>query len=331
MEPMTMMALASLAAPVVGGVLGQGAASGARGASEDAYKRALAQFSNISVPDLSELDLANLQNTGMLNNLSEQDILLGNSAAEGIILNPADRARQELAMQQMQDKSVNGMSPADLAQFELNRRNAAGEAEAKSAQIMQNMQSRGMGGSGAELIARLQAAQSGADRQAQLGLQQSVAAQQAREAATRDMFSGASSMRNQDSSEQQYLANARDNINRINNANRIGTQQRNVAGQNQANQWNVQNNQRIADANVGFNNQERTYNTTQLPQQNFNNQMNLASARAGANTAYGNQQANQAANTAGMYATIGQGVGGAFSAYNQQENNNKMFDLLNKK
>lgn len=328
MEPMTMMALASLAAPVIGGVMGYGAASGARSASEEAYKRAMAEFNNLSAPELSELDLANLLNTGALNNINEQDILLGNSAAEGIILNPADRARQELAMQQLQDKSLNGMTPADLAQFELNRRSAAAEAEAKSNQIMQNMQARGMGGSGMELISRLQAGQSGADRQAELGMQQSVAAQQAREQATRDMFSGSSQMRNQDSAEQQYLANARDNIARINNANRIGTQQRNVTGQNQANMYNVQNTQRISDANVGFNNQERMYNTTQLPQQRFNNQMSLASAKAGANTNYGNQQAQQAANTAGMYATVGQGIGSGIGAFNQQQQQQNQWNTM---
>lgn len=309
MDPLTMMAIASVAAPVVGGLMGQNAASGARTASEDAYKRALAEFSGLSVPQLSQLDLAELQNMGQLMNAQEQNIDLGPAAAEGIILNPAARAAQEQALASFQQKAQSGMSPADLAQFELNRRSAASEAEAKSGQIMQNMQSRGMGGSGAELISRLQAGQSGADRQAQLGLQQAVAAQQAREAATRDMFNSGTGMRNQDNSEQQYLANARQNIMNINNQNRISNQQRNVAGQNQANQWNMQNKQNIANQNTGFTNQERMYNTTQLPQQNFNNQMTLASAKAGADTNYGNQQAQQAANTAAGWAQMGQGVG----------------------
>lgn len=157
-----------------------------------------------------------------------------------------------------------------------------------------------------------------------MGMQQAIQAQAAREAATRDMFSGSSQMRNQDSAEQQYLANARDNIARINNANRVGVQQRNVAGQNQANYYNTQNAQNIANANTGFTNQERMYNTTQLPQQNFQNKMSLASARAGANTDYGKQMGNQAANTAGMWATVGQGVGSGIGAYNksQQDQNN---------
>lgn len=307
------LAAATIAAPIIGGLMGQNAASGARTASENAYKRALAEFSGLSIPQLSQLDLAELQNMGQLMNAQEQNIDLGPAAAEGIILNPAARAAQEQALAAFQQKAQSGMSPADLAQFELNRRSAAGEAEAKSGQVMQNMQSRGMGGSGAELISRLQAGQSGADRQAELGMQQSIATQQAREAATRDMFNSGSGMRNQDNSEQQYLANARQNIMNINNQNRIGTQQRNVAGQNQANAWNVQNAQNIANQNTGFTNQERMYNN-QLPQQKFNNQMTLASARAGANTNYGNQQAQQAANTAAGWAQMGQGVGQGFTA-----------------
>lgn len=325
---MPWLAAATLAAPIVGGLMGQNAASGAKTASENAYKNAMAQFANINTPQLSQLDLANLQNAGNLQNSQEQNIQLGPASAEGIILNPAARAAQNQAMEQFQQRMLTGSTPADTAMFELNRRNAAAEAEAKSGQILQNMQARGMGGSGAELIARLQAGQSGADRQAAMGAQEAIASQHAREQAAQNVFSSGANMRNQDNSEQQYLANARQNVNNINNAASIDRQARNVASQNSANQYNVQNTQRISDANTGFRNQERTYNTTQLPQNNFNNQMTLGSARAGANTNYGNTQAANAANTAAGWAQVGQGVGNGVAGYNQLQTQNEQFGKM---
>lgn len=315
-----------IGAQIIGGLMGQNAAKGANDASNRAREAAFNQISGINAPTLTPVQLAELQSTGQLSNAMEKDILLGPAAAEGIILDPKARKAQEQAMEQFQQRMLTGTTPADLAQYELNRRNAAGEAEANSRSIMQNMQARGMGGSGAELIMRLQAGQSGADRAAQLGMQQAIASQQAREQAAQNVFSGGSSMRNQDSAEQQYLANARQNVMNINNTNRVGTQMRNVAGQNDANRYNVANTQRISDSNVGIRNQGTMYNAG-LAQQDFGNRMALGNAKANALNGQASHYAQQAQNQAAMYGGFGQAVSNGLGAWGQQN----QFDQMMKK
>lgn len=319
--------LASVAAPVIGGVLGNVMSQGDAGRSGDAYRQALAQYAGISVPELEKLNLDQLSSVGALNPQMEQALGLGPSAMEGIALNPEMRAKQMEALQMFSDRAHQGLTPEDQAAFELARRSAAGEAQAKEGQILQNMQSRGMGGSGAELIARLQNGQSSADRQQQAGLQQAMASQQAKMAAAQQYGNMASGLRGQDFNEQSNVAQAKDLINRINQQNAQSVQQRNVGSSNQAQQFNLQNNQSIANQNVGLRNQQQMYNKG-LAQQNFQNQMQRAGGLAGQYNNMGNYYGQQAQNTASMWSGLGKGIGGAFMGYNQMQNANKGADAM---
>lgn len=318
---------AAVLAPIVGGALGNVFSQGDANASGDAYRQALAQFAGIQLPNIDDmkLDYEMLQSIGALNPQMETALGLGPSAMEGLALNPEMRAKQMEALQMFADRAKNGMTPEDMAAFELARRGAASEAQAKDGQILQNMQSRGMGGSGAELIARLQNSQSSADRQQQAALMQAQALQQARMAAAGQYGNMASGLRGQDFSESAQVAQAKDLVNRYNNQMSNAVQQRNVDRTNQYAQYNLDKNQSIANQNTMMRNQQQS-NNKNLYQQQFQNQMQKAGAMAGQYNNMGNYYGQQAQNTQNMWSGIGKGIGGAAMGYNQMQNSNKLAD-----
>lgn len=307
---------AAVAAPLIGGLIGADQANKNRDAANKAREQALAQFANIELPDIEKqkLLLEEYQLTGQMSPELEAMINLGPSAMEQVSIDPRLRSEQMKALESISGLAQGNITPADLAGFEMARRNSAAEAQAKEGQILQNMQQRGQGGSGAELMARLQANQSGADRLQQAQLEEAKAMQNARMAALSQQANMAGQLRSQDYGEQSNLAKARDLINQFNTQNAQNVQQRNVGSKNQAQLTNLQNQQNIANMNADLRNKQQISNKGLL-QQNFGNQMQLAGAKAGLYGQNAQQQDQQAAQTAGMWAGIGQGVGTGISAF----------------
>lgn len=309
-------ALIPAAVSVAGSLIGADQASADRAAASKARARALAQYANISIPDAEEmmLNLSNYSVAGQLDPVLEQILQLGPSAMEQVSTDPRLRQQQMEALSGIQQVAQTGMTDADRATFELQRQGAAREAQARQNAIIQDMQARGQGGSGAELIARLTAGQSGAQmlQQAQLEKAQQQAA--ARQAALRDMGSMAGGLRSQDFGEASSKASARDAINQFNLQNAQSVGSRNVAAKNTAQQGNLSNLQDVMNRNTDISNKQQIHNKG-LGQQTFENQMTLANAKAGqlGNQAAASQQ--QAANTAGMWSTIGQGAGTGLMGY----------------
>ncbi len=306
---MPWLAAAALAAPIITGAMGQNEASKNRTLSENARKEALAQFANIELPSIEkqQLLLDEYQLTGQMTPELEMLIQQNPTAMENIAIDPRLRAEQMSALEQMSGLAEGKMNPADAAAFELARRQSAAEAQAKEGQILQNMQQRGQGGSGAELMARLQANQSGADRLQQAELEQAKAMQQARMAALTQQANMSGQLRSQDYGEQSNLAKAKDLINQFNTQNAQGVQQRNVGSKNNAQLTNLQNQQNTANMNTDLKNKQQISNKGLLQQQ-FGNQLQLANAKAGQYQNESQAQAQQAAQTAGMWAGAGQGI-----------------------
>lgn len=307
------------AATIGSSLIGAEQARRAQSSADDARSQALAQFAGINLPSLEEqkLLLEQYTNAGMLSPELEALLQMGPTAMENISLDPQTRAMQLQALEQMSGLASGQIQPGDLASFELARREAGAYDQAKQNQIMQEMQQRGQGGSGAELLARLKSAQSSADRLNEAGLEQAKAMQQARMAALQSQANMATGIRNQDYSQESDLARARDAIAQFNTQNAQNVNMRNTNSRNQAQQLNLQNAQNLRNLNVEQNNKEQIHNKGLLQNQ-FNNQLNLATAKSGQ---YQNQaQADQAkaAQQAGMWAGIGQGVGTLInSGYNK--------------
>jgi hypothetical protein len=318
--PMTALAISSVAAPVIGGLIGNEQAKGSREDAERARQQALAQYANINIPDIQK-QLLNLQQYGEVGQLSpelQQLISMGPTALEGVTTDPRLRADQMNALEAMSGLAQGVPQSGDLAGFELARQNAAGELNAQNASVLQNMQQRGQAGSGAELLAKLKNNQSGAQMLQEAQLQQAQAMQQARMQALQSQASMAGNLRNQDYGEQSNLAKAKDAIAQFNAANAQNVVGSNVNIKNNAQAANLTNKQNIANMNTETANKQQISNKG-LQQDQFTNQLQLANAKAGQ---YGNQAAaadTRAGQTAGMWAGIGQGVGTGIAAYGNKK------------
>lgn len=301
---------------VAGAFFGDRQAQADRAAARRAQADALAQYANISPPSIDDqnLDLSLFENIGALSPTLESNISMGPSAMENIALDPRLAQAQMGALEQLSQMGEVGLLPGERAALNQARRAAASEAQAKSAQLMDEYARRGMGGSGAELAARLQAGQSAADRQSQ---ESDRLMQMAQERAL-SSISGAGNLAgqigNQQFGQQSDVAKAKDYINQFNTQNQQNVQQRNVQNQNQAQLRNLETSQDIANKNVSTKNYQQEKNKGLL-QQNFQNQMNLAAGRAGQYQGMANNAQQNAANTANMWSNIGKGVDTAAGAY----------------
>lgn len=313
--------LAAAAATVGGALIGSQQAQQQRDAANAARNAALEQYANLQLPSIEaqQLNLQDYQNAGTMTPEMEQLMQMGPTAMEGISLDPQTRAMQMQALEQMSGMASGQVQPGDIAGFEIARRDAAAYDQAKQGQILQEMQQRGQGGSGAELLARLKSTQSSADRLNQADLEQAKQMQQARIAALQSQSNMASGIRNQDYGQESDLARARDAINQFNVQNSQNVAGRNTSSANSAQQMNLQNRQNTANMNTETQNKQQIANKGLLQQQ-YNNQLNLANAKAGQYGNQANSQDTQAGQTAGMWAGIGQGVGTAFSAYGNNKN-----------
>jgi len=310
------MAIAGAALPVLGGLFGSSAASDQARKAERARSEALGYYNNISIPEVEQmmLNLSQYQTAGTLDPFMEQVQSLGPSAFEELSTDPRLREQQMNTISQMNEIATKGGTDADRAAFQLARQSAAGEQQARQNQIIQEMQQRGQGGSGAELLARLTANQSGAQMLQQAQLQEAQRQAQARQAALRDLSSATGNLRSQDFSEGSAKASARDVINQFNAQNAQSVGARNVGAKNQAQQANLTNLQDVMNKNTSTANTQQQYNK-ELNQQNFTNQMNLAGAKANIKTGQAAAAQQNATNTAAQWATIGQGAGTALNSY----------------
>lgn len=299
-------------AGLAGTLVGANAAEKEREHQRQLLQQALQEYAGIDIPIIED-QMLNLQQYGQVGSydpMLEQLIQLGPSAMEGVSTDPRLAMYQQQALGELADIAAQGgLTDADRAGMELARRQAANEAQAKSQQILLNEAQRGREGAmGRSLAAQLINAQSAADRLSEEDLKiQQMALDRALQ--SQNMLGQmAGQVRGQEFGEQSDIARAEDVINQFNTQNSIATQQRNVASQNQAQQQNLQERQRIADANVATSNQQQQYNK-ELQQKRYQNEMDMANARAGVIAGQAEQAGQHAAQQGQMWAEIAQGVG----------------------
>ena len=258
MDPLTTGLLigGSVAAPLLGGYLGGKKAEGARSTADEYQQKALDQLMNlpdapqydtssVSMPDYIEPGAleAILPDYGIVPEYSPEMLTaqsLGPSEMAGISTDPDIRRAQMQALQRMQEVGQDGMTAEDefrMAQMQADigaRQRGAREA------LQQQMQARGIAGSGLELAAQLQNQQAMAQQENLRGLGlQAQAEQRALDA----MMQGgqlAGQMRGQEFNEASAKAQAADAIARFNAQQAAATQAANVGAKNAA-AMNAQN------------------------------------------------------------------------------------------
>ena len=145
------MIAATVAAPVIGGIMGGITASSGRKAAAAAAAAALAQLNALGMPpDLSkEIILQKFQEQGALTPELEQDIHLQASEMGQVKEDPSLRANQMDVLNTLAQQSRGGLQAGDRAAYNELRSKVQQDSEAKRQQLMQQMQSQGMVGSGA--------------------------------------------------------------------------------------------------------------------------------------------------------------------------------------
>lgn len=257
----------------VGNTIGQNLGL-AESEGEKRAKKAATLFENLKAPVLSDVELNRFENVG-----DARDFVTDQQATEfdAIQEDPALRDAQLNNLNQFSEMAANdGLTTSDKAKLDqINREQAIAERGQREA-LLRNAQARGVGGSGVSLASRLAAQQGAADR---AGTQANAVNADMLNRQIRALESSsniASNIRNQDFTRDSSRAQAQDAINRFNAVQNTDAGQRQFA-----------NLQDIANQNTGVSNQETLLNKVDLPQQNFSNQMDLASSRANAQNTIG--------------------------------------------
>lgn len=263
-------------APIIADLIGKALGAGDREQADKYMQQAIAQFGPdvLKAPEISQLTPH-----------------LGPSAFAGAESDPVARAAQQTALQKFGERSdPNNLSfraAANPAEMQANQ-----QAGAQEGAIRQQMQARGLGGSGVDFALRQQAGSNAANRSAAQGFEGAMEGQRQANTALGQYAGLAGTMRGQSWQETSDKARAADEVNRFNEMGR-------VAGH----------------------------------QQNFQNQMGLAGARANAYEKGARYASGKADATQQTWDNYGQGAGqagGAIAQYSQGQDTmaqlKKMFE-----
>lgn len=231
------------------------------------------------------------------------------SAANGIQSDPTTSAAQLSALSQLQSVAQSGgLTDADKAQLGQLEGQVGQQNAARQGAVMQQAASQGIGGSGADLAARLSGAQSA-----------NVAASDeannvAEDAQTRSLNalsqSGnlATQMNQNDFNNALQKAEAQNSINNFNAGNQQQASEYNANNQQQANLTNLSNAQNVSNTNTGIENTQAMLPLqTEQAQAALNNTYseNLGNAQLGAANTLNTAAKNNSAQSANDISAIG--------------------------
>lgn len=307
--------VAAIAAPLIGGILGNVLSQGDRSAADDNMKQSLAAYENISLPDLEKMRLAleEQQSVGSLTPTMEGVSSLGPTALQNIALDPKYNQYTMQALQKMSEVSEQGLPEADRAQLQnlLNANNQQNVSQQKA--ILENRAARGMGGSGDELAAQLQASQSGSNRASNEAMQLAALAAERKLNATQNLGALANTLSQTDYGRQRDLYGQTDAIAQFNANQTQGANTRNTDRSNVAQAGNLANAQNISNNNTATRNQQQQFNRG-LEQQQFDNSIRKAGGVSSGYQNMANLHSGNAAATGNMWSQIGSAAGQGFAA-----------------
>lgn len=307
MDPMSLL---SIGGPIVGALAGLFGGKGDADAAKEAQKRALEIIQGVRVPTVEEQQilLHHFSSAGALTPQLEQTLTQDPSKMESISVDPRLKQAQMSALQQLGQTANGGYSSQEQASMAKIQNQVAQAAHGRDEAILQQMAARGMGGSGSELAARMISQQGANNTQAQGGLD-TAAAMNARalDAMSRYGTLGGQ-MDSQDFNQKAAKAQAGDEINRFNTANRQQVAGTNTGIANTAQATNLTNAQNIMNQNTGVANQQETYNKA-LIHQNYEDQMGKAKQLSDQYSKQAGYDNTNAQNTRNTWGGIGQAMG----------------------
>lgn len=210
------------------------------------------------------------------------------------VINAAMRQKQLQAIGGVEELSQTGLSAIDRAALTEIQNQIATQERGQRESILQNMAQRGISGSGQELAAQLQGSQAASQQASTQGMQQAAQAQRARMQALSSLSEMAGGIEQTDFQREQARQAAQDAINQFNVQNKNVAGLRNLQTQQDIANMNTEQRNRIAQANIDLENEQR-----------LQNQINRPLAQYGLQTQY----------TGG----INQGLGGIGQTQTQQQ------------
>jgi hypothetical protein len=310
---------------ILGGLIGNSAASGDRDAANAARQQALQAFLSIHVPSVAQqkIIMAKYASTGQLDPKLEQAFNQSQTALNNVSVDPSYKAAQQSALAKLGNiASNNGQDAQSQASMTDAMNQANTNEQGNRNAILMNAAQRGIGGSGATLAAQLNADQQSANTSAVAGVNANAAAQSRALQALTQGSSLAGNMSATDYSQQAAKAAATDAINRFNTQNSQGVSNSNASTSNAAQAANLANSQSVANSNVGVTN-ANLLNDQSIVQQNYQNQLSQAAGESGQYGAVANQNNTNANQTAAMWGGITAGIGQGAAAYGQYANGQK--------
>ncbi len=319
---MPWIAAVAALAPIVTGAIGSAASASDRKKALEQSRAGLQAWMDVNVPDPEQqkVILQRFVQQGTLDPKLEQAVLQGASELEKIKTDPRLKQSQLKALSSLEDiGSSGGLTLSDQANLQKGLNDVAVADRGRREAIADNMQRRGLSGSGFDQAAQLRNQQDATNLQSQQQLQTLGSARDRALQAITQGGSLAGQLRSQDYGEQKDLAGARDSIANFNARALAGVNHSNVGYQNEAQAANLKARQDIANANVGIANQQELHNKD-VYQQQFDNQARKAGGLAGQNTILSNKYDQAADRTASGWAGAGSSVAQAGGAYGQSRN-----------
>lgn len=306
--------VAAVAANLIAGGMGKSAARVEAKKAVAAREQAMAALQAVGVPGIEAQRLL-LENPRMVAEFMatrEEADQQNASAFNSISEDPRLKAQQTSMLDAKKERAELGLTPSDIAELNMIRRSIGNQAQARDSSMVQNMQQRGMGGSGAEILSRMQGNQNAFQQQAEAGDRQAQMAFNAKQDAMNASFNATNNVIQQDFNQNATKATAQDAISRFNTQMRGDVQARNVAAQNQAQSANTGMRQGLENIRAQNANTQETHNKG-LYQQEFDNNMRKAGGVAGQyNLSAAAHEANAGA-IAQNYTNMGSGISSAIT------------------
>lgn len=306
---------------IIGGAQAAKESAAARKQAADFTNKAIAVIEKLGIPTVEAQKIA-LENPQLVFQYApelEKEFPEIKSKLESIQTDPRLKEYVAAGMAELQQKiEGGGFTPEELAQINDLKRGVAQQANARDASLQMQMQQRGLGGSGQELMSRMLASQSAAQQQSVDSDNLARQAYTQKLAAIQQLADTAGQAQSREFGQQAQVASAGDEATKyITNLNAqvqsTNVAQRNAAARSRAELQQDLENQRVATANA-----EQQYNK-QLQQQQYENQLQKAglatSAYTGAATGALQAGATAAANKQQMWSGIGNAAMGGAQLY----------------
>lgn len=325
--------IAGIAAPVIGGIIGNSASQGDRNKAARLSQLAFDVINGTRIPSPEEqrLVMEELKSAGMYTPQLEEAIVLQSSKMNDIQLDPRLKQAQLNALNNLQEISDNnGLTAIDKAKLSTIQNESNANLKGNVDAIQQNMATRGMSGGMSELVSKQIAAQQSANRTSQQGLDVAAMAQQRALQALMQGSDLAGQMSTQSFNQQAQVAQSNDAISKFNAMNQQEVRSNNVTNNNNAQKYNLANEQDLSNRNTQTRNQAQQYNK-ELQHQFYEDQLKKNSMLSGQYNNLAADSTAKANRTAQMWAGVGSAIGQGASAYGQQQTEDERLAKYGKK